>query len=188
MTILSDYKRDLLKAIVAIDEQQVSAIADVIIEKARLGAIFIIGNGGSAAIASHFACDLGKGCTIPGHKRFNVHSLTDNTPWMTAISNDFSYEDVFVAQLENFVGPDDLLISISSSGNSPNIIKAMKYAKEVKAETVAFVGFKGGGAKDLADHCIWIDSMTYGVVEDAHSILEHMVTTEIRTRLEATPV
>jgi len=184
MSTIRQYKRELLDAIEAIRVEEVERVAQRILDVTMSGGvIFIAGNGGSAAISSHFACDLGKGCTIPGKKSINVHSLTDNTPWITAISNDFSYEEVFVKQLENFLGPKDLLLVISSSGNSENIVKALSYARQVGAYTVALIGFSGGRSKDLADDHIFIDSMVYGVVEDCHSILEHMITTEIKLRL-----
>ena len=185
MKLLEQYKRDILTAVEAID---VAAVEKIVKKMLKIttsgGVIFIAGNGGSAAISSHFACDLGKGCTVPGKKSINVHSLTDNTPWMTAISNDFSYDDVFVKQVENFLTDQDLLLVISSSGNSENVVRALKYATEVGAETVALVGFDGGRCKTLARHSIHIRSLEYGVVEDAHSILEHMITTMIRERLQ----
>jgi D-sedoheptulose 7-phosphate isomerase len=142
--------------------------------------IFVIGNGGSASTASHIACDLGKGTSIPGKRRFRVISLTDNVATMTAWSNDACYEDVFVEQLKNLVRPLDLVIAISASGNSENVLRAVRYANEIGCKTVGWTGFGGGKLAGLTDVSVVVDSGEYGPVEDAHHILNHVLHAWIR--------
>ncbi|MYF99324.1 SIS domain-containing protein [Candidatus Poribacteria bacterium] len=137
--------------------------------------IFVIGNGGSASTASHIACDLGKGTSIEGKPRFRVVSLTDNVATMTAWSNDVSYEDVFVEQLKNFANPGDVVIGISASGNSENVIRAMHYASEVGCPTIGWSGFGGGRLATISDVNVIVESNQYGPVEDVHLILNHVV-------------
>ena len=146
--------------------------------------IFIIGNGGSASTASHIANDLSKGTSIPGVRRFRAISLTDNVATMTAWSNDVSYEDVFVEQLKNLANPGDLVIGISASGNSENIIRAIRYAKDISCKTIGWTGFGGGQLQQLADVSVVVDSHDYGPVEDVHLILNHILHAWIRKELE----
>jgi len=142
--------------------------------------VFIMGNGGSAVNASHFACDLAKGTLVRlydnNEKRFRVTSLTDNVATITAYANDLSYDDIFVQQLRNLAQEDDLIIVLSGSGNSANIIRALQYAKEIKAKTIAILGFNGGEAKNLADCPIVIPSDHYGRIEDIQLTLHHLIT------------
>lgn len=145
--------------------------------------IFVIGNGGSASTASHIATDLGKGTSLPGVRRFRVISLTDNVATMTAWSNDVCYEDVFVEQLKNLVNPGDLVIAISASGNSENIIRAIRYAKANGCKTIGWTGFGGGKLRRLADVTVVVDSHEYGPVEDVHLILNHILHAWIRKEL-----
>ena len=137
--------------------------------------VFLLGNGGSAASASHLAVDLGKGCSRNREKRFRVLSLTDNTPWMTALSNDISYEDVFVEQLKNYAEKGDLLIAISGSGNSKNVLKALQYANQIGCETIGISGFAGGKLKDLVKHHVHIKSDHMGLIEDGQMIVGHIL-------------
>ena len=137
--------------------------------------IFAIGNGGSAANASHFAVDLGKGASDALSKRFRVMSLTDNVAWLTALGNDYSYDDVFVGQLQNFGRSGDVLIGISVSGNSPNCVKAFQWAKKQGLYVVALVGAKKGKMAELADLSVVIDDTHYGRVEDVQMNLLHMM-------------
>jgi len=137
--------------------------------------IFVFGNGGSAANASHFVTDLGKGSSDKVGKRFRCLSLNDNVSWMTAIGNDYSYEDIFVRQLENYGRKGDLVFAISVSGNSPNAVKALEWSKKNGLETIALVGAKRGGMAQIADHVIAIDSTHYGRVEDAQMGICHML-------------
>jgi len=137
--------------------------------------IFVCGNGGSAANASHFATDLGKGSSDAVGKRFRVLSLTDNVSWMTAIGNDYSYDDVFTRQLTNYGRSGDVLIVISVSGNSPNLVKALDWAKHHSLRTIALVGAKRGRCAELADEVIVIGDTHYGRVEDAQMHILHML-------------
>jgi len=137
--------------------------------------IFIVGNGGSAATSSHFAVDLGKGASVGKPKRFRILSLTDNLPWITALANDFAYDRVFEDQLRNYAQPGDLLLAISASGNSPNIVRAVSAAKELGVTTVGWSGFGGGKIAGMADHSIVVDDNHYGRVEDVHSIMMHLI-------------
>ncbi len=145
--------------------------------------IFVIGNGGSASTASHIACDLGKGTSVPGKPRFRVISLTDNVATMTAWSNDVSYEDVFIEQLKNLVNPGDLVLGISASGNSENVIRALRYASEIGCKTVGWSGFGGGKLAEICDINVIVDSNLYGPVEDVHLILNHILHAWIREEL-----
>ena len=137
--------------------------------------VFVFGNGGSAANASHFATDLGKGASDKIGKRFRVLSLTDNVSWMTALANDYSYEEVFVGQLKNYGKPGDLALSMSVSGNSPNCVKALEWAAKNGLHTVALVGAKRGRMSEIAEQVIVINDTHYGRVEDAHMGICHLV-------------
>ena len=143
----------------------------------RSAAIFFIGNGGSAATASHFANDLSIG-TNEYDKPFRAFSLTDNVPILTAIGNDFGYEEIFVRQLRALGKSGDVLIGISASGNSPNLLNAFEYASSIGISTVAITAFDGGKMKELASHGIHVptDLKEYGPAEDAHLVLDHLVT------------
>lgn len=131
--------------------------------------IFILGNGGSASTASHFACDFGK------QLDYRVYSLTDNVSYMTALGNDISYDSIFSEQLKNLVNRDDIVVAISASGNSPNVLKAVELAHKYGAITIGFTGFDGGKLKDLVNYSIHVPINQYGVVEDIHLILEHAI-------------
>ena len=137
--------------------------------------IFVFGNGGSAANASHFATDLGKGASDKLGKRFRVLSLNDNVSWLTALGNDYAYADIFAGQLQNYGRPGDLALTLSVSGNSPNCVKAFEWAKAHGLATVALVGGKRGRMADLASECIVIDETHYGRVEDAQMHILHML-------------
>ena len=142
--------------------------------------IFIIGNGGSAATASHFACDLGKGTLSPKGrkkiKRFKVTSLTDNVATMTAWSNDVHYDYIFSEQLKNLLTANDVVIALSVSGNSPNILNAVKLAKKCRAKTIGITGFDGGNLSKIANVSINAQTNKYDVAEDIHLILSHIIT------------
>ena len=137
--------------------------------------IFAIGNGGSAANASHFATDLGKGSSDKVGQRFRVLSLTDNAAWMTALGNDYSYDDVFLRQLQNYARPGDVLIAASVSGGSPNLVKAFTWARERGLRTVALVGGKRGALADIAEQVVVAEDTHYGRVEDVHMHIYHMI-------------
>lgn len=137
--------------------------------------VFIFGNGGSAANASHFATDLGKGASDKLGKRFRVMSLTDNVSWLTALGNDYAYEDVFAGQLQNYGKPGDVAIGVSVSGNSPNCVKALDWACQHGLHTVALVGAKRGRMAEVAEQVLVINDTHYGRVEDAHMGILHLV-------------
>ncbi len=173
---IQDYVSQQKTALESIDTDQVSKITQILQEAHAAGRqIFVFGNGGSAANASHFATDLGKGSSDTLGKRFKVISLNDNVSWMTAISNDYSYNDVFKRQLENYANPGDVALTMSVSGNSPNLVEAFSWANEHELKTIALVGAKRGALADLAQECIVIDSEHYGRVEDAHMGICHML-------------
>lgn len=137
--------------------------------------IFAIGNGGSAANTSHFATDLGKGASDKLGKRFRVLSLNDNMSWLTALGNDYSYEDVYVGQLQNYGRAGDVLLALSVSGNSPNLVKALRWAKDHGLHTIALVGAKKGAMAEIADKVVVINDTHYGRVEDAQMGICHML-------------
>ncbi len=137
--------------------------------------IFVFGNGGSAANASHFATDLGKGASDKVGKRFRVVSLNDNVSWMTALANDYAYEDVFVGQLQNYGRPGDVALGISVSGNSPNCVKALEWASQNGLHTVALVGAKRGRMAAIAQQVLVINDTHYGRVEDAQMGICHLL-------------
>lgn len=137
--------------------------------------IFVFGNGGSAANSSHFATDLGKGSSDKLGKRFRVLSLTDNFSWTTAIGNDYAYEDIFIRQLENYGRAGDVAIGVSVSGNSPNCVKALDWAKRNGLKTIALVGGKRGRMAEIADLVAVINDTHYGRVEDCQMHILHML-------------
>jgi D-sedoheptulose 7-phosphate isomerase len=173
---ISDYVR-LQKA--AHDSIQVSAVAEVaqklVTALKEDRQVFIFGNGGSASNASHFATDLGKGASDKVGRRFRVISLNDNVSWMLALGNDYSYEDVFVGQLHNYGRAGDVAIALSVSGNSPNCVKALEWAKKNRLRTVAMVGAKKGRMAEVAEQTLVINDTHYGRVEDAHMGICHML-------------
>ena len=137
--------------------------------------VFVFGNGGSAANSSHFATDLGKGSSDKIGKRFRVSSINDNVSWITALGNDYAYEDVYVRQLENYARPGDFVLALSVSGNSPNVVKAVDWARQHGVFTAVLVGGKRGRLAEIADEAIVINSTHYGRAEDAHMAICHML-------------
>ena len=137
--------------------------------------IFVFGNGGSAANASHFVTDLGKGAADKIGRRFRCLSLNDNVSWMTALGNDYAYEEVFVRQLMNYGNPGDLVLVMSVSGSSPNLVNAVEWARKNGLHTIALVGGKPGRLAGLAHQAIIINDTHYGRVEDAHMGICHMI-------------
>ena len=172
----------------ALDSIPVGAVAQLI-DKLRQALkedrqIFVMGNGGSAATASHFACDLGKGTLMPGRPRFRVIALTDNMPLFSALANDFGYDRVFVEQLASLVHPGDVTIGISGSGNSANVLNAIFFARQVGATTIGLTGFDGGRLKDLVDVCVVVPNQCIEQVEDLHLLLEHLISTQLRQAID----
>lgn len=137
--------------------------------------ILVFGNGGSAANASHFATDLGKGSSDKLGKRFRVLSLNDNVSWLTALGNDYSYDQIFVRQLMNYGKPGDIALALSVSGNSPNTVKALEWARENGLHTIALVGSRRGRLAELAEEVVVVNDSHYGRAEDAHMGICHMI-------------
>ena len=164
------------KALDTISPAAITPLIATLREAHRAGRqIFICGNGGSAANSSHFVTDLGKNSSEAMGSPFRVLSLNDNVSWITAIGNDYAYADVFVRQLANYGQAGDVLIVISVSGNSPNLIKALEWAKAHGMKTIALVGGKRGRAATLADQVIVVEDTHYGRVEDVHMNILHML-------------
>jgi len=140
--------------------------------------VYVAGNGGSAAAASHWVNDLGKMTKLSGRTPMRVMSLSDNVPWLTALANDEGYERIFAGQLENFAQGGDVLVVISASGNSPNLVRAVELAHLRGVVTIGFLGFDGGVLKNKVDECLWFptEKGAYGVVEAGHAMLCHLLT------------
>ena len=186
---IKEYIFHLQSAISAIPIHKIERIVKLLLEAYRVEKqIFILGNGGSASTASHFACDLGKGTINGNGKRFRALSLTDNISLMTAWANDSSYNDVFKEQLENLLNPGDIVIGISASGNSKNVLNAMEYARVTGCITIGFAGFGGGRLAGMVDECITVESDKYGPVEDVHLVLEHIISNCIAKELASESV
>ena len=180
---LSKYKDDLKSGLDSITIESLEEIANILESSIISGStIFTCGNGGSSAIAEHFVCDFLKGTSMDTSIQPIIHSLTSNTPTITAIANDIDYSEIFSYQIKKYGNVGDVLLSISSSGNSPNIIEAIKEAKLANLKTISFVGFDGGKAKEISDQCIHIPIKNYGVVEDIHHSLMHILAQFIRLR------
>jgi D-sedoheptulose 7-phosphate isomerase len=145
--------------------------------------VYIFGNGGSGATASHVSGDFIKGVSLGLKKKFKLISLNDNMPAMMAIANDISFDDIFIEQLRGRLNPNDIVIGISGSGNSINVVKALEYANSQNIKTIALCGYKGGKIKDLASHYIHIPVMDMEITEDIHMIVFHAIKQELITRL-----
>ncbi|WP_422924855.1 D-sedoheptulose-7-phosphate isomerase [Singulisphaera sp. PoT] len=173
---LSDYTKKQTEVYAALPLDQIAGIIEVLHSAwSRKAQVFVFGNGGSAANASHFVTDVGKGSSDKLGTRFRILTLNDNTAWMTAIGNDYSYEDVFLRQLQNYANPGDVALCMSVSGNSPNLVKATKWAKEQGLSTIALVGAKRGALAEIAEHVLVIEDTHYGRVEDAQMTICHML-------------
>lgn len=152
-----------------LDLDAIARIAKILENAEKTGSqIFVIGNGGSAATASHIATDWSKTAERSGKRLLRCMSLTDNVPFITAIGNDLGFDRVFVRQLENYLQPGDVVVMISGSGNSPNLIKAAAFSKKRGAVTVGMTGFTGGKLRRMVDVCLHVESDQYGVIEDLH--------------------
>jgi D-sedoheptulose 7-phosphate isomerase len=173
---IADYIRAQKAALDSIPVEAVARLIDVLntaLQNDRQ--ILCFGNGGSASNCSHFATDLGKGASDKVGRRFRVLSLNDNVSWMTAIGNDYSYEDVFLRQLENYGRPGDVALSLSVSGNSPNCVKALEWARNNGLKTIALVGSKRGRMAEIAEEVVVIGDTHYGRAEDAQMGICHML-------------
>jgi D-sedoheptulose 7-phosphate isomerase len=176
MNFPAQYKTEVLKALETVDLAKVNQAIELF-KDARAGGrhIFVCGNGGSASTASHFACDIVKGASQGRSQRFRIMALTDQIATLTAYANDVSYDCVFVEQLRNFAQPGDLVMCISGSGNSPNVIRAMEYANSIGCKTLALTGRDGGKLGPLAQLNIQVAAPHMGRIEDSHMIVCHMI-------------
>ena len=172
-----NYKSKLIESIDKVPFDQLEAVVNQIIRAFKeQRKIFVMGNGGSAATASHFVCDFAKGCAVKGSKKFKIIGLTDNIPIITALANDASsYDEIFKSQLEPLLESNDLVIAFTGSGNSKNILNAIGYANSNGAQTIAFTGFNGGKIKDLAKTYLIVPSDNMERIEDIHLMLEHLI-------------
>jgi D-sedoheptulose 7-phosphate isomerase len=169
-----------------LDRKQIQLAIDAFLKVRETGGtIYTFGNGGSGATASHAAGDFLKGASYGLEKRFRVICLNDNVPSMMAIANDIGWDDIFIEPLKNFLQPYDLVIGISGSGNSTNVVKAMQYAKEKGVTTIAFCGYKGGKIKELADIVIHSKAMDMEIAEDVHMIVFNIIKKEMISRLHS---
>lgn len=179
---INDYIQRVKGALDSIDVREIDAVIDVIrkaYEEERM--VFIMGNGGSASTASHIACDLNKGA-FP--KRFKVISLCDNIPSMLAIANDINYESIFVEQLKNFLRPGDVVMGISGSGNSRNVIRAIEYANQNGGITIGLCGYDGGELRKISMHTIHIKIDDMQITEDIHLVIGHIMMKVFKQLLE----
>ena len=179
------YFEELQRVVTGLSHDGIDQIADTLFkayESERI--VYTFGNGGSASLASHFACDLGKGTAYcNGGKRFRALALTDNLPTLTAWANDSSYEDIFSEQLRNFVHPQDVAFAISGSGNSKNVLNALEVAREAGATTLGISGFEGGQMKSLCDICVVVPSNNMQIIEDMHLAVAHSVFRIVYSRM-----
>src|SRR5215813_13677836 len=176
MTFPQVYKGALLKAIESIDLEKVGQVIGTLARARDEGRrIFVCGNGGSASTASHFATDMVKGASYGRSSRFRIMALTDSLPTITAYSNDVSYECVFVEQLKNFAEPGDVVIAISSSGNSPNVLRAVEHGNSIGCRTIALTGCERRQWGPVAQLNIQIAHTHTGRIEDLHMVVMHMI-------------
>ncbi len=183
---VQEYLDRVCREIQELDPAQIQAFSDLIEEAYHAGKlVFIIGNGGSGANASHLCEDLAK-CTLrdfENQKRLRVLSLTDNTPWLMAVANDLHYDRIFIEQLKNLATPGDVLLAISGSGNSPNILKAVEWANANGMTTLGITGFSGGKLKPLAHKNLHVGIDDMGIVESLHQVVFHWVIDDIFRRI-----
>lgn len=178
---INGYLLEVTRCLASLDKTKIELIIEVLVQAYKKDRkVFVLGNGGSATTASHMACDLGKGTLQRvydnAERRFRVISLTDNVAIMTAFANDLSFDEIFVQQLRNLVETGDVVIALSGSGNSANVVKAMEYAKSCGAITIGILGFKTGGKTgNIVDYSVIVDSDHYGPIEDIQLVLNHMI-------------
>ena len=179
-----------------ISEDDINKTIELLFKAWKQGSkIFIIGNGGSASTATHFACDLAKTTVVQGKKRFKVISLADNVPLLTALTNDDGFASIFVEQLKNLLEKDDVLIAISVHGGSgqdkaglwsQNLLAAIQYARDNHARTIGMAGFDGGAFKTMTDVCIVVPANSTPYVESWHATLEHLICSSLKERIQNT--
>lgn len=173
---IQDYINLEIEVLKKLDIESINNVINVL-ERARIGRnrIFICGNGGSASTASHFECDFNKGISYDQDIKYDIECLSDNVPMMMAIANDIGYDEIFVVPLKNKMKQGDILIGISGSGNSENVIKAFEYANDLGAVTIAFTGYKGGKLLEIAQHNIHVNIDNMQITEDIHLVLNHLM-------------
>jgi D-sedoheptulose 7-phosphate isomerase len=181
MDLVHSYLREVTQALDAVPQQALWEVVRVL-QRARVDGrqVFVMGNGGSAATASHFACDLSKGARVDGYPPFRVVPLTDSVPLFSAYANDEGYDSVFARQLDGMASEGDVVVGFSSSGNSRNVLSAIDLARERGATTVGFVGFDGGMLLGRVDHAVHVEWHSMEQVEDVHVVLAHLVATTLR--------
>lgn len=184
---IDEYLRDNQTALAALPRDGILAMVALLHRAWAQGTrIFVLGNGGSASTASHVANDLSKATIVDGMPRVKVIGLADNVALMTAWANDTSYDLMFKEQLENLLEPGDVVLGISASGNSPNVLRAMEFARERGAGTIAWTGASGGRLKDLVDCCVHAPTEDVGMIESVHLVIDHLVTGMLRRRIHET--
>ena len=187
-SIAQDYVSRLRDVLAELDLDAVAAATALLLDAYEHGhTVFICGNGGSASTASHMAADLGENTVAAGKPRLRVLSLNDNMAWFSALANDLGYENVFVEQMGNLLQPRDVLIILSASGNSANVVRAAEFAKAHGGRVLALVGFQGGRLRELAEVAIHVKCDAYGPVEDVHLVLNHVFTEALRQRIRSAP-
>jgi len=180
-----DYSAELRNTMDQISREEIEKLYALLNEARENGKhVFVLGNGGSAAAASHWVCDFGKGINTENSKRLKIFSPVDNSAVFSAYGNDCAYDQTFVEQLKNLLEVGDLVVSLSVSGNSGNLLEGHRYAKKAGAKTVCIVGDKNGKLIDMSDLSIVIKSMNYGIVEDIHLILAHTMSQYMRASNE----
>jgi len=183
-TIIIDYLKGLHACLDELSSQDIEGIADIIFDACNKGKrVFFLGNGGSATTAGHFARDLQIGTAIKGKPRVRATSLTDNIACVTSLANDVDYDSIFKEQLVGQVGEGDVVIGISASGNSPNVLRGIEFARSQGAVTVGLIGFGGGKLKELTHKHIVLSSRDYGQVEDVHLTLDHIISYLVKDKL-----
>lgn len=188
-TLVSEYIANISSGLSSVDTKDIKRASEEIISAyMSRNQVFVCGNGGSATISDHFLCDHSKGVHTDTSLFPSVRSLSSSMSLITALGNDVSYEEIFSYQLDMFGNNGDVLVAISSSGNSPNIIKALETAKNTGIRTIAFVGFDGGKAKNIADITLHVPIYNYGVVEDCHQALMHIIAQYIRKTNTSKPI
>jgi D-sedoheptulose 7-phosphate isomerase len=176
MTFAESYKQQTIETIQSIDTNKVDQAIEWFREARDASKhIFVCGNGGSASTASHLACDIVKGASFQRESRFRMLALTDSLPTITAYSNDVSYDCVFTEQLKNFAAPGDVVMAISGSGNSPNVVQAIEYANKLGCKTIGLTGRDGGKLGPLSQLNIHVPFQHMGRIEDAHLVICHMI-------------
>lgn len=176
IALADEYLKSLSSVLEKLDRDEIRQLVDVL-DDARLkgNTIYICGNGGSASTASHMVCDLNKGACYHSQEKFRAVSLSDNVPTMMALANDVDYKDIFVEPLKNFMKAGDVVIGISGSGNSPNVLKAIEYANAHEGVTVGLTGYQGGKLKDMAAYSVNVRYNDMQISEDVHLILGHIL-------------